>query len=168
MTVCLRRDLTQWVCYRPDASPLSCSQSCSQRSTQLAPHGHTACSICHSKGTLVNQWNIDPRQAAQQPLQALGEVKRRISRAIEVATQHRRTALSRHLDQRRPPDPRQGATHIGHRRQNEYLHQAEPGCPVTEHDNELSSQAIQSMYSAYAVRDRTLAATLCPLHIHRR
>ena len=61
--------------------------------------------VRHALRTLVNQWNTDPRQAAQQPLQALGEVKRRISRAIEVATQHRRTALPRHLDQRRQPDP---------------------------------------------------------------
>jgi hypothetical protein len=45
--------------------------------------------------------------------------------------------------------PSQRATHIEHRRQNEYLHKAGPGCPVTEHDNELSSQAKQSMHNAY-------------------
>ncbi len=39
--------------------------------------------VRHALRTLVNEWNTDPRQAAQQPLQALGEVKRRISRAIE-------------------------------------------------------------------------------------
>jgi hypothetical protein len=37
--------------------------------------------VRHALRTLVNEWNTDPRQAAQQPLQALGEVKRRISRA---------------------------------------------------------------------------------------
>jgi len=54
---------------------------------------------------LVNQWNTDPRQAAQQPLQALGEVKRRISRAIEDPGEQRRTALARRLDQPHQPDP---------------------------------------------------------------
>jgi DNA primase catalytic core len=68
--------------------------------------------VRHALHALVNQWNTDPRQAAQQPLQVLGEVKRRISKAIEVVTQHRRTALPRHLDQRRQPDPQEaGNTH---------------------------------------------------------
>jgi DNA primase len=57
--------------------------------------------------TLVNDWNTDPRQAARQPLQALGEVKRRIPRTIELATQHRRTALPPQLDQRRQPNPQE-------------------------------------------------------------
>jgi DNA primase catalytic core len=60
--------------------------------------------VRHALRTLANQWNTDPRQAAQQPLQALGEIKHRISRAIELATQHRRTTLAPHLDQRRQPD----------------------------------------------------------------
>ena len=55
--------------------------------------------------SLANQWNTDPRQAAQQPLQALGEVKRRISSAIENPDEQRRTAPTRHLDQRRQPGP---------------------------------------------------------------
>jgi DNA primase catalytic core len=63
--------------------------------------------VRHALHALVNQWNTDPSQAAQQPLQVLGDVKRRISKAIEVATQHRRTALPRHLDQRRQPDPQE-------------------------------------------------------------
>jgi DNA primase catalytic core len=63
--------------------------------------------VRHALHALVNQWNTDPRQAAQQPLQALGDVKRRISKAIEVATQHRRTALPPHLDQRRQPNREQ-------------------------------------------------------------
>jgi DNA primase catalytic core len=61
--------------------------------------------VRHALRTLVNEWNTDPRQAAQQPLQALGEVKRRISKANEVATQQHRTALPPHLDQRRQPNP---------------------------------------------------------------
>jgi DNA primase catalytic core len=60
--------------------------------------------IRHALRTLVNQWNTDPRQAAQQPLQALGEVKRRISKAIELATQQHSTTVPPHLDQRRQPN----------------------------------------------------------------
>jgi DNA primase len=59
----------------------------------------------HALHTLVNEWNTDPRQAAQQPLQALGEVKRRISNAIEAPNEQRRTAPARRIDQRRQPDP---------------------------------------------------------------
>jgi hypothetical protein len=59
----------------------------------------------HALQSLANQSNSDPRQAAQQPMQALGEVKRRISSAIELPTQHRRTALPPHIDQRRQPNP---------------------------------------------------------------
>jgi hypothetical protein len=66
--------------------------------------------VRHALRTLVDDWNIDPRKAAQQPLLALGEVKRRISTAIEVATQHR-TTLPPHLDQRREPNrPEAGNT----------------------------------------------------------
>ncbi len=61
--------------------------------------------VRHALRTLANQWNTDPRQAAQQPLQALGEVKRRISSAIEDPGEQRRTAPARLLDQRRQPDP---------------------------------------------------------------
>jgi DNA primase catalytic core len=60
--------------------------------------------VRHALRTLVNQWNTDPRQAAQQPLQALGEVKRRISKAIEDPGQHRRTAPARRPDQPHQPD----------------------------------------------------------------
>jgi DNA primase catalytic core len=60
--------------------------------------------VRHALHALVNDSNTDPRQAAQQPLQALGEVKRRISGAMEVATQHRRRALPPQVDQRRKPN----------------------------------------------------------------
>jgi DNA primase catalytic core len=68
--------------------------------------------VRHALRTFVNDWNTDPRQAAQQPFQALGEVKRRISRTNELATQHRRTTLPPHLDQRRQPNRQEaGNTH---------------------------------------------------------
>jgi DNA primase len=79
-------------------------QDSSAISSQL---GVPTVQVRHALRTFVNVWNTDPRQAARQPLQALGDVKRRISRTIELATQHRRTALPRHLDQRRQPDPHQ-------------------------------------------------------------
>jgi DNA primase catalytic core len=61
--------------------------------------------VRHALRTLVNEWNTDPRKAAQQPLQALDEVKRRISSAIEDPDKQRRTAPARRLDQHRQPDP---------------------------------------------------------------
>jgi hypothetical protein len=69
--------------------------------------------VCRALRTLANEWNIDPRQAAEQPLQALGEVKRRISKAIEDPGEPRRTPLARRLDQPHQPDPRQRATRTG-------------------------------------------------------
>jgi DNA primase catalytic core len=55
--------------------------------------------VRHTLQSLVDKWNTNPRQAAQQPLQALGEVKRRITSAIEDSDQQRPTAP----DQRRQP-----------------------------------------------------------------
>jgi DNA primase catalytic core len=76
-----------------------------QGSTAISSRlGVSRVQVRHALHTLVNDWNTDPRQAAQQPLQALGEVKRRISKVIELATQHRGTTLSHHLDQRRRPN----------------------------------------------------------------
>jgi hypothetical protein len=69
--------------------------------------------VCRALRTLANEWNIDPRQAAEQPLQTLGEVKRRISKAIEDPGEPRRTAPTRRLDQPHQPDPRQRATRTG-------------------------------------------------------
>jgi DNA primase len=71
-------------------------QGSSAISSQL---GIPTVQVRHALRTFVNEWNTDPRQAARQPLQTLGEVKRRISKAIELATQHPRTALPRQLDQ---------------------------------------------------------------------
>jgi DNA primase catalytic core len=61
--------------------------------------------VRHSLLTLVNDWNTDPRQAAQQPLQSIGELKRRISGAVEGPADQPRTAPTRGLDQRRHPTP---------------------------------------------------------------
>jgi DNA primase catalytic core len=50
--------------------------------------------------TLVNEWNTNPRRAAQQPLRAIGDVKRRMAAAIEGPAGEPRTAPARSLDQR--------------------------------------------------------------------
>jgi DNA primase len=55
--------------------------------------------------THVKEWNTDPRRAAQQPLQAIGDVKRRIAAAIEGPAGQPRTAPDRGLDQRRHQNP---------------------------------------------------------------
>jgi DNA primase catalytic core len=61
--------------------------------------------VRHSLLTFVKQWDTDPRQAAQQPLQAIGEVKRRLSAAVEGPAGQPRTAPTRSLDQRQDPYP---------------------------------------------------------------
>jgi DNA primase catalytic core len=61
--------------------------------------------VRHALRTFVNEWNTDPRHAAEQPLQAIGEVKRRILKAVEDPGEQQRSALARRLDQRRQPDP---------------------------------------------------------------
>ena len=76
-----------------------------QGSTAISSRlGVSRIQVRHALLTFVNEWNTDPRQAAEQPLQAIGDVKRRISTAIEVATQHRTTTLPAHLDQRPKPN----------------------------------------------------------------
>jgi DNA primase len=55
--------------------------------------------------THVKEWNTDPRRAAQQPLQAIGDVKRRIAAAIEGPAGQPRTAPDRGLDQRCHQNP---------------------------------------------------------------
>ena len=64
--------------------------------------------VRHSLLSLVNEWNTDPGQAAQQPLQTISEVKHRISTAVETPTAQRRTT---------PPHTRGAAyTSFGHSR----------------------------------------------------
>jgi DNA primase catalytic core len=71
-------------------------------SAQLGvPLAQVRCSLL----TLAKEWNTDPRRAAQQPLQAIGDVKRRIAAAIEGPAGQPRTAPARGLDQRLHQNP---------------------------------------------------------------
>src|SRR4029450_6537810 len=65
------------------------------------PIAQVRCSLL----TLAKEWNTDPRQAAQQPLQAIGDVKRRIAAAIEDRAGQPRTAPARGLEQRLHQNP---------------------------------------------------------------
>src|SRR4029450_12657114 len=65
------------------------------------PIAQVRCSLL----TLVKEWNTDPRRAAQQPLQAIGDVKRRIAAAIEGPAGQPRTAPDRALDQHLHQNP---------------------------------------------------------------
>jgi DNA primase len=77
-------------------------QGSSAISGQLGvPIAQVRCSLF----SLVKEWNTDPRRAAQQPLQAIGDVKRRIAAAIEGPAGQPRTAPARGLDQRLHQNP---------------------------------------------------------------
>jgi DNA primase catalytic core len=77
-------------------------QGSSAISAQLAvPIAQVRCSLF----TLVKEWNTDPRRAAQQPLQAIGDVKRRIAAAIESAAGQPRIAPARGLERRLHQNP---------------------------------------------------------------
>jgi len=56
--------------------------------------------VRHTLLTLVKDWNTDPRKAAQQPLQAIGEIKHRTSIAAHRAAEQRRTSLAREANTR--------------------------------------------------------------------
>jgi hypothetical protein len=58
--------------------------------------------VRHTLLTLVKEWNTDPRRAAQQPLQTIGEGKCRISTAAESPAEQRRTTLARKPKLMRP------------------------------------------------------------------
>ena len=78
----------------------------------VAPYRQLVQQVRQALRTLAHEWNTDPCQAAQQPFQALGDVKRRISRAIENPDEPRRTAAARLLGQRRQPNRQEaGNTH---------------------------------------------------------
>jgi DNA primase len=80
-------------------------------STISARLGVPTAQVRYSLLTLDNQWNTDPRQAAQQPLQTIGDVKRRISSAVEGPAKQPKAAPSRGLDQVLHPNPQAtGAT----------------------------------------------------------
>jgi DNA primase catalytic core len=78
-----------------------------QGSTAISsPLGVPRVQVRDALRTFVNEWNTDPRKAAQQPLQALGEVKRRISGAIEFddsASQDDPPTQSRPASPTKPP-----------------------------------------------------------------
>jgi DNA primase catalytic core len=77
-------------------------QGSSAISAQLGvPIAQVRCSLL----THVKEWNTDPRRAAQQPLQAIGDVKRRIAAAIEDPAGQPRTAPKPGLDQRLHQSP---------------------------------------------------------------
>jgi hypothetical protein len=60
--------------------------------------------IRHTLLTLVKQWNTDPRRAAQQPLQTIGEIKQRKSTAGAARpAEQRRTPLAREANTRTLP-----------------------------------------------------------------
>ena len=56
--------------------------------------------VHHTLLTLVKEWNTDPRRAAQQPLQTIGEVKHRISTAAGSPAEQRRTPLAHEANTR--------------------------------------------------------------------
>jgi DNA primase catalytic core len=65
----------------------------------------------HTLLALVKQWNTDPRRAAQQPLQTMGEVKHRIPTAAGVSpAEQRRTPLAREANTRTRPSNRTSST----------------------------------------------------------
>jgi DNA primase catalytic core len=67
--------------------------------------------VRHTLLTLVKQWNTDPRRAAQQPLQTIGEIKHRISTAAGASpAEQRRTPLAREANTRTPPSNRTSST----------------------------------------------------------
>jgi DNA primase catalytic core len=60
--------------------------------------------------TFVKQWTTDPRRAAQQPLEAINEVKRRVSTVAESQAEQRRTSLARGAHSRTSPPNRVRST----------------------------------------------------------
>jgi DNA primase catalytic core len=72
-------------------------QGSSAISTRL---GVPMAQVRHTLLTLVKEWNTDPRRAAQQPLQTIGEVKHRISTAAGSPAEQRRTPLAHEANTR--------------------------------------------------------------------
>jgi DNA primase len=70
--------------------------------------------VRHTLLALVKQWNTDPRQAAQQPLQAINEVQHRISSTVKSPGEQPKTPLAGSA-RRRPPTNRAGSTPAGTR-----------------------------------------------------
>jgi DNA primase len=66
--------------------------------------------VRHALFTLVKEWNTDPRRAAQQALQTIGEVKDRISTPTESPAERRRASLARERYTRALPSNRARST----------------------------------------------------------
>jgi DNA primase len=87
-------------------SPRHWNQDSSVISTRLdVPMAH----VRHTLLTFVKDWNTDPRRAAQQPLQAVSDLKRRISAVAESPAKQQRTAIAREA-RRAVPSNQVGAT----------------------------------------------------------
>ena len=65
--------------------------------------------VRHTLLTFVKDWNTDPRRAAQQSLQAVSDLKRRISAVAESPAKQQRTAIAREA-RRAVPSNQVGAT----------------------------------------------------------
>jgi DNA primase catalytic core len=76
-------------------------QDSSAISTRL---GVPMAQVRHTLLTFVKQWNSDPRQAAQQPLKAIGEVKHRISSTVKSPGEQPKTPFARSVRQRPAPN----------------------------------------------------------------
>jgi DNA primase catalytic core len=68
--------------------------------------------VRHALPRFVKDWNADPRRAAQQPLQAIGEVKHRISTGVKSPAEQRRTPLAREANTRARPSNRARSTPV--------------------------------------------------------
>jgi DNA primase catalytic core len=68
--------------------------------------------VRHALLRFVKDWNTDPRRAAQQPLQAIGEVKHRISTGVKSPAEQRRTPLAREANTRARPSNRARSTPV--------------------------------------------------------
>jgi DNA primase catalytic core len=58
--------------------------------------------VRHTLLRYVKDWNTEPRRASQQPLQAISEVRRRISTVAESPAGQRRTPVAREANSRAP------------------------------------------------------------------
>jgi DNA primase catalytic core len=68
--------------------------------------------VRHTLLTLVKDWNTDPRRAAQQPLQTIGDVKHRISTAVDRPAEQRWISTAREAEVRALPPNRARSTRI--------------------------------------------------------
>jgi DNA primase catalytic core len=93
----------------PAEALLEAARVVAARPTRHWEHGSSAINfrlgvpmaqVRHTLLTLVKEWNTDPRRAAQQPLQTIGEVKHRISTATASPAEQRKTPVARDANTR--------------------------------------------------------------------